>query len=60
MSTDINSVALHPNKSCFAAGGQDFLMYKYDYNTGLEQGQIPGRYSFIIAFDLKKNLGHFV
>jgi len=44
MSTDINSVALHPNMSCFAAGGQDFLMYKYDYNTGLEQEASHGHF----------------
>ena len=47
--TDINSVALHPNQSCFVAGGEDFLMYKYDYNTGLEQGKKFGNVKWLVT-----------
>jgi len=41
LSTDINSVTLHPSKKSFVAGGQDFLMYKYDYSSGAQQGTFP-------------------
>ena len=38
--TQINSIGLHPKKSVFVCGGEDFKMYKYDYNTGMELGKI--------------------
>lgn len=34
----INSASLHPAKECLVAGGEDFKLYKYDYNTGEELG----------------------
>lgn len=36
--TQINSVSVHPERSVFVCGGEDFKMYKYDYNTGIELG----------------------
>lgn len=37
--TIINSASLHPYKSIFVAGGDDFKMYKFDYTTGSEIGK---------------------
>ena len=34
------SVDLHPDKSVFVCGGEDFKLYKFDYNTGLEMGNV--------------------
>lgn len=36
---DINSASLHPDKSCFVAGGEDFRLFKFDYETGKELGK---------------------
>ena len=36
--TDIFSASLHPSKSCFVAGGDDFKLYKFDYEDGKELG----------------------
>lgn len=35
---DIYSASLHPDKSCFVAGGEDFRLFKFDYETGKELG----------------------
>lgn len=32
------SASLHPNKSCFVVGGEDFKLYKFSYDTGKELG----------------------
>ena len=37
--TDIFSASLHPTKSCFVAGGDDFKLYKFDYTDGKELGK---------------------
>ncbi|CAG2121587.1 unnamed protein product, partial [Medioppia subpectinata] len=34
--TQVLSSTLHPDKSVFVCGGEDFKMYKYDYNNGNE------------------------
>jgi serine-threonine kinase receptor-associated protein len=34
----VNSASLHPEKQAFVCGGEDFKMYKFDYNTGVEIG----------------------
>merc|ERR1712188_328875 len=34
MKTKMNSVCLSPDQNLFVAGGEDFIMYKYDYETG--------------------------
>lgn len=39
----INSASLHPEKEFLVAGGEDFKLYKYDYNSGEELG---GLFSF--------------
>lgn len=44
MNTDINSVSLNPSKTYFVAGGQDFLMYKYDYITGTQLDSSRGHF----------------
>lgn len=35
----INSASLHPSEKFFVAGGEDFKMYKFDYETGAEIGK---------------------
>lgn len=40
MPTLIASASLHPDKQIFVAGGEDFKMYKFDYITGNEIGEI--------------------
>lgn len=32
------SASLHPSKASFVAGGEDFKLYKYNYNDGEEIG----------------------
>jgi len=44
MKTKMSSVCLNPQQSMFIAGGEDFLMYRYDYHTGTQ---------------LEANHGHF-
>lgn len=39
----INSASLHPAKECLVAGGEDFKLYKYDYNSGEELGKCFSR-----------------
>ena len=34
------SADLHPDGSVFVCGGEDFKMYKFDYTTGLEIGEL--------------------
>lgn len=34
----VYSASLHPNKSVFVCGGEDLIMYKYDYLSGIELG----------------------
>lgn len=36
----INSASLHPEKEFLVAGGEDFKLYKYDYNSGEELGEL--------------------
>ena len=36
----INSASLHPEKEFVVAGGEDFKLYKYDYNSGEELGKL--------------------
>lgn len=38
MPTKAYSASLHPNKSCFVIGGEDFKIYKFDYDDGKELG----------------------
>ena len=38
--TPIFSASLHPSKSCFVAGGDDFKLYKFDYEDGKELGKL--------------------
>ena len=40
MPTKAYSASLHPNKSCFVVGGEDFKIYKFDYEDGKELGNI--------------------
>lgn len=40
----ISSASLHPEKECVVAGGDDFKLYKYDYNTGEELESYKGHF----------------
>lgn len=42
--TQISSVSVHPERSVFVCGGEDFKMYKYDYNTGIELESFKGHF----------------
>ncbi|CAM1331083.1 STRAP (predicted) [Pycnogonum litorale] len=42
--TQVNSAAIHPDKSVFICGGEDFKMYKYDYATGNELDSFKGHF----------------
>lgn len=37
--TQVNSASLNENKKVFVCGGEDFKMYKFDYETGEELGK---------------------
>ena len=37
--TQVNSASLHPEKSVFVCGGEDFKMYKFNYSDGEEIGK---------------------
>lgn len=51
----VNSASLHPTKNTFVCGGDDFKMYKCDYETGNELGKC---YSFLMSN--KCRLGRFI
>ena len=34
------SASLHPDKSCFVVGGEDFILRKCDYTSGSEMGKL--------------------
>ena len=36
----VHSASLHPDKSTFVWGGDDFKVYKYDYADGTELGKV--------------------
>jgi len=40
ISNPINSASLHPDQQVFVCGGEDFKMYKCDFNTGAELGNV--------------------
>ncbi|KAK7107989.1 serine-threonine kinase receptor-associated protein-like [Littorina saxatilis] len=40
----INSASLHPCEKFFVAGGEDFKMYKFDYETGKEIESFKGHF----------------
>lgn len=42
--TQVNSASLHPDCSMFVCGGEDFKMYKFDYNTGAELESFKGHF----------------
>ena len=44
--TQINSAHLHPHLKYFVAGGHDFKIYKFDYETGVECDSYKGFYQF--------------
>ena len=44
----INSASLHPEKEFVVAGGEDFKLYKYDYNSGEELGKLS--FFFLLRF----------
>lgn len=42
--TNVYSASLHPNKSVFVCGGEDLIMYKYDYISGVELDAYKGHF----------------
>ena len=38
MPTKAYSASLHPSKSCFVVGGEDFKLYKFSNDDGKELG----------------------
>jgi len=44
MPTQIHSASLKPDKSMYVAGGEDFKIYKYDYDTGAELEAFKGHF----------------
>jgi len=50
--SQVNSASLHPDKSVFVSGGEDFKMYKHDYNTGLEIESFKGHFGpvYVVRF----------
>lgn len=42
--TQVNSASLHPDKTFFVCGGEDFKMYKYDFDTGAEIESFKGHF----------------
>ncbi|KAK2141255.1 hypothetical protein LSH36_1134g02084 [Paralvinella palmiformis] len=42
--SQVNSASLHPEKNVFVCGGEDFKMYKFDYNTGVEIESFKGHF----------------
>ena len=40
----VHSASLHPSRSVFVCGGEDFKMYKMDYTTGQELESFKGNY----------------
>ncbi|EDO32418.1 predicted protein, partial [Nematostella vectensis] len=44
MPTLVYGASLHPDKSCFVAGGEDLKIYKFDYDTGKELESYKGHF----------------
>lgn len=42
--TPVSSASLHPDSSVFVCGGDDFKMYKFDYQTGQELESFKGHF----------------
>jgi serine-threonine kinase receptor-associated protein len=40
MPCNITSATIHPNKSMFVCGGDDFILYKYSIESGIELGNL--------------------
>lgn len=58
--TQVYSSSLHPDKNVFVCGGEDFLMYKYDFQTGQQLGMLSNRFAKLIRFcTLESFRGHF-
>ena len=51
--TQINSAHLHPHLKYFVAGGHDFKIYKFDYDTGAEVDSYKGIYYVIRNYVIK-------
>ncbi|OXA55276.1 serine-threonine kinase receptor-associated protein isoform X2 [Folsomia candida] len=42
--TQVHSASLKPDQSIFVCGGEDFKIYKYDYNSGVELDAFKGHF----------------
>lgn len=45
--TPVYSCSLHPQKNVFVCGGDDFLLYKYDYQTGEQLESFKGHFGAV-------------
>ena len=52
--TPIFSASLHPSKSCFVAGGDDFKLYKFDYGDGKELGKLICIMFYVFKISLQR------
>ena len=53
--TNIYSASLHPDKSCFVAGGEELWLFKFDYKDGKELGKSNYKVIIIILKALSRN-----
>ena len=53
--TQINSAHLHPQLKYFVAGGHDFKIYKFDYETGQECDSYKGTIFWITLTNNNSN-----
>ncbi|XP_002155180.4 serine-threonine kinase receptor-associated protein [Hydra vulgaris] len=44
LKTVTNSISLSPKKNIFVTGGEDFLLYKFDFNTGIQLEAYHGHF----------------
>ncbi|GAB6029638.1 hypothetical protein CHUAL_005375 [Chamberlinius hualienensis] len=42
--TKVNTASMHPNNDTFICGGDDFKMYKFEYNSGIELESFKGHF----------------
>jgi len=53
ISSPINSASLHLDQQVFVCGGEDFKMYKCDFTTGAELGNIASFYCVCVNMRLR-------
>ncbi len=63
MPSQVHSASLHPSRSVFVCGGEDFKMYKMDYSNGQEIESFKGKCCLWLAIEdlslMAIFIGHF-